>query len=120
MPKPEMAAQGAQPLPSLALILTSTCMWRNFDNEIVIGIACEPFYSITLSISTSISKSVDLPWKTVTGYLILEVHLANGRSYIMRMKTLLGRDVLQSDLHAVIDMNQRQIVISDDSWAGLR
>lgn len=78
--QPKLASEGLEPVFSLLIILSS-CTLGDFHNEIVIGIT---------------SKAGE----TVARNFILKVNLADRRSDIVRVKTLLGRDMFETDLGA--------------------
>lgn len=53
---------------------------------------------------------VSLPLESVPRNLVLEIHITDGRSVIMRVEALQSRDMLQADPRALDDLLKRQVV----------
>lgn len=73
-------------------------MLRDFHNEIVIGVT---------------SKA----GKTIAGNFILKVHFTDRRSDVVRMKTLLGRDMLETDLSAGKNIFKGKFIPGIRGWS---
>lgn len=84
----------------------SSRLRRNFHDKVVVCITGETDRELL----GPIHKSASSPVKAITRHLILEVHLRDRRSDIVRVQALVRADMLQTDLGASENMLQRQVL----------
>lgn len=104
VPQPELRPQRSQSVLGLSVPLSSR-LRRNFHDKVVVCITGETDRELL----GPIHKSASSPVKAVTRHLVLEVHLRDRRSDVVRVQTLVGADMLEPDLAASENMLQRQV-----------
>ncbi len=108
VPQPEVARQSAQTLGRLFAVPAVTRLRGELDDEVVVGVASKATEIGESATCLPIAHSCHPPREPITRNLILEIHIAHGRPDVVRVQPLLGRDVLEADLHTVLDVLQGQ------------
>lgn len=75
----------------------------DFNDEIVVGVTSKAMINVG-------SQDSYLPIKAVAGDLILEIDFTDGRTYVMRVETLLRENVLESKFCAGENRLEREVV----------